>query len=273
MSMIGVKYIAMVLFGGVALMAQAQTEGGGGFKPNGGGLQPVGVPFSYSIDMKPQLQTDSLRWRQDLLKPDIPIPQHPTIQSFTQLTRQGATGFHLWRGASLGFYGTTSLLPGLMTTEAGGMVLRQDMGRWHFTATGNINKYWMPWQRSLATQYGFGGTVGYDLSEHVTLHAFGYYYANQMLVGPAMSPFINTTTFGGFADIRVSKNFGTNLGVRRYLNPMTGQWETAPIVSPYIKFNNGAKFELPLGDLLKEIILRRQDHQREFRPHPLTHPQ
>ena len=29
MSMIGVKYIAMVLFGGVALMAQAQTEGGG----------------------------------------------------------------------------------------------------------------------------------------------------------------------------------------------------------------------------------------------------
>lgn len=52
-----------------------------------------------------------------------------------------------------------------------------------------------------------------------------------------------------------------------------GRWETAPIVSPYIKFNNGAKFEFPLGDLLKEIILRRQDHQREFRPHPLTHPQ
>ncbi len=107
----GIKFIAMVLFGGVALMAQAQTAGGGGFKPNGGGLQPVGVPFSYSIDMKPQLQTDSLRWRQDLLKPDIPIPQHPTVQSFTQLTRQGATGFHLWRGASLGFYGTTSLMP------------------------------------------------------------------------------------------------------------------------------------------------------------------
>lgn len=244
----------------------AQTEGVGSQRLKG--LEGFG-----QLDVRQQLCMDSLRLQPDLMQPSFTEMKNPTVQTFTQLDKQGVAGFNLWRGASLGFYGTTSLMPGLMTTEAGGMVLQQDMGRWHFTATGTVNKYWMPWQRSLATQYGFSGTVGYDLSEHVTLHAFGYYYVNQMLVGPAMSPFVNTTTFGGFADIRVSKNFGTNLGVRRYLNPMTGQWETAPIVSPYIKFNNGAKFELPLGDLLKEIILRRQDHQREFRPHPLTHPQ
>jgi hypothetical protein len=37
----------------------------------------------------------------------------------------------------------------------------------------DANKYWMPWQRNLSTQYGFGGTVGF-----------------------AMTPYVNTSTFG-----------------------------------------------------------------------------
>lgn len=73
----------------------------------------------------------------------------------------------------------------------------------------------------------------------VSLHAFGYYYANQLQVGPAMTPYMNSTTYGGYADIRFSSAFGTNLGVRRYVDPMTGQWTTTPIINPYIKIGSG----------------------------------
>ena len=134
------------------------------------------------------------------------------------------------------------------------MTLNQDLGRWHFTASGTVNKYWMPWQHTLSTQYGFGGHVSYDAASWLTLHAFGNYYAGDLRLSPAISPYVYTTSFGGYADVQFSKNFGANLGAQQYLNPMTGRWETEPIVSPYVKFNNGAKLEIPLGHLLKEVI-------------------
>lgn len=129
---------------------------------------------------------DSLRFQTDIMRPQLSIPREPQLVSYTHQIKQGATGLNLWKGASLGFYGATSQMPGLMNTETGMMMLHQNAGRWHFTASALANKYWMPWQHTLSTQYGLGGTVGYDLSEAVSLHAFGYYYANQMQVGPGL---------------------------------------------------------------------------------------
>lgn len=40
---------------------------------------------------------------------------------------------------------------------------------------------------------------------------------------------------------------------RRFLNPMTEQWVTDPIVAPYIKFNNGQKLSFEFGNILKEV--------------------
>ena len=85
----------------------------------------------------------------------------------------GAVGFQLWKNAAIGVAGSTYHLPGLMDISTGALTLHQDLGRWHFTASGMADKYWMPWQRSLFTQYGFGGTVGF-----------------------AMTPYVNTSTFG-----------------------------------------------------------------------------
>ena len=224
------------------------------------------------VDISKSLSLDSLHLRTEMMRPNVSMPTVPTVQSYTELTKQGGAGFALWRGASLGFYGATDQKPGLMTTEMGMVTLRQDVGRWHFTASGNVNKYWMPWQHMLSTQYGLGGTVAYQLSDVVTLNAFGYYYANQLTVGPAMSPYVNSSTYGGYADIRFSKTFGTNLGVRRYVNPMNGKWTTEPIVNPYIKIGD-SKLEFPLGGILKTLIKGNENEPRQFRPHPMSHPE
>ena len=224
------------------------------------------------IDITKSLLADSMNFRSEMMSPNLSIPKVPTLQSYTQLTKQGGTGLSLWRGASLGFYGATDMKPGLMTTEMGMMTLHQDIGRWHFTASGNVNKYWMPWQHMLSTQYGVGGTVAYQLSENVTLNAFGYYYANQLMVGPAMTPYVNSSTYGGYADIRFNRTFGANMGVRRYVNPMTGKWTTEPIVNPYIKIGGG-KLEFPLGAIMKTLMGGHEENPRQFRPHPMSQPE
>ena len=201
------------------------------------------------------------------------VKRTDTVANYVRHKEQGATGFNLWKGASLGFYGMTNQLPGLMNTETGMMTLYQHAGRWHFTASAVANKYWMPWQHTLSTQYCFGGTLGYDLNESISLHAFGYYYANQLQVGPAMSPFVNSTTYGGYADIRFNNTFGTKMGVRRYVSPWTGKWITEPIINPYIKIGD-SKIELPVGGILKALVWGDRDDPMRFqpRPHPIAQP-
>ena len=108
---------------------------------------------------------------------------------------------------------------------------KENFGRLHLTASATANKYWMPMQSQLITQYGFGGTIGYDVSRTVSLHAFGYYYASNPIVAPAFSPYVNTTTYGGYADIRFNDRFGSYVGVRRYVNPISSRWTTEPLTS------------------------------------------
>lgn len=239
----------------VALHVSAQTEVGSE------GLSGKDIDVQ-KMDVGKQLLADSMRYRTEMMKPQFSAPTNPALQSFTNLTKQGGAGLRLWNGAYIGFAGMTDQKPGLMTTEMGSATLYQNLGRWQFTASAMANKYWMPWQRTLSTQYGVGGTVAYALSDAVSLHAFGYYYANQMQVGPAMTPYMNSTTFGGYANIRFSQTFGANLGARRYVDPMTGQWETVPIINPYINIGGG-RLEFPLGDLLKHLVWDRNDKSRQ----------
>ena len=249
------KQIMFLLAVMVSLQVSAQTEVGSQ-KLSG---MDIDAP---KIDLGKQQLSDSIRFHSETMKPEFLAPRDPVVQSYTQLTKQGSAGFHLWDGAYLGFSGMTDQKVGLMTTEMGAVSLYQRLGRWQFTTSATANKYYMPWQRTLSTQYGIGGTVAYMLSNTVSLHAFGYYYGNQMQVGPAMSPYMNTSTYGGYADIRFSRLFGANLGARRYVDPVTGQWTTSPIINPYINIGGG-KLELPIGDLLKNLVWDRNDRSRQ----------
>ena len=250
-----------------------------------------------------RLQKDSVRFEGDALPKDSLLQQydstllwknqiHPTAvkDAATKLdvdpslydgrrgswevnTIQGVKLFTPWRGSAVIVSGGADSMPGLLDHESGALTLYQDLGRWSFSASALADKYRMVGMGFLQTRYGVGGTVGYRLNDAISLHAFGYYYPNSSLISPAVNPYLGTTNFGGFADIQLHKNFGVDAGVRRYLNPMTGQWVTDPIVSPYIKFNNGQKFGFDFGHMLKNLIWGKQDQMMPRGPVRMPPPQ
>ena len=188
-------------------------------------------------------------------------------------TIQGGKLFTPWRGSAVVVSGGADTMPGLLDRESGALTLYQNLGRWDFSASALADKYRFVGMGFLQTRYGVGGTVGYTVNNVLSLHAFGYYYGNSSMISPTVNPFLATTTFGGYADLRLHKNFGVDAGARRYLNPMTGRWVTDPIVRPYIKLNNGQKFGFDFGNLLKGLIWGNQDQMMPRGPVRMPPPQ
>lgn len=188
-------------------------------------------------------------------------------------TIQGGKLFAPWRGSAIIVTGGANSMPGLLDRESGALTLYQNVGRWSFSASAMADKYRFVGMGFQQTRYGVGGTVNYMVSNALSLHAFGYYYRNSSMISPSVNPFMSTTTYGGYADIKFHKNFGMEAGVRRYLNPMTGQWMTDPIVSPYIKFNNGQKLGFDIGPILRDIIWGARDRMMPQGPVRMGPPQ
>ena len=157
MNRIGVIAIILTLLPAKML---AQTEGNNGVLPGGSSATSSYAPNDI-------MQSDTLKLHLDpqFTTPlQMKEPIYGQHNDFIESSKMGAVGFQLWKNAAIGVAGSTYHLPGLMDISSGALTLHQNLGRWHFTASGMADKYWMPWQRSLSTQYGFGGTVGFDLS-------------------------------------------------------------------------------------------------------------
>ena len=172
--------------------------------------------------------------------------------------------FHLWRGANLSFMGNINQNVGLMDAASGSMAYNQNLGNFHISVSANANKYWMPMQKQLVTQYGIGGTLSYQLNNDISFHAYGYYYNSNPIVGPAYCPYVNTSSYGGYANIRFSDRFSTDVGVNRYVNPMTGRWTTSPIVTPHLRVGR-VDIGLPVGEFLKAAFGGDKDDPMRYR--------
>lgn len=219
------------------------------------------------------LADSSLYFRESFMKPMMPLKLSDDAIKLTDNralydsrrgdwqinTLNSMRLFNPWRGAFVGVSGWADSMPGLLDRESGALTLYQNLGRWSFSASALADKYRYVGMGYLETRYGVGGTVSYLLSNAVSLHAFGYYYGKPITAGPAVAPYLSTTTYGGYADIKFSKYWGTDLGVQRYLNPMTGKWVTDPIVRPYYKINGKQKIGIDIGHLLRGFIWGNQD--------------
>ena len=264
------KTIIIMLLALVSMATWGQTDTKGSILS---GKEADVQPFDFS---KPMM-VDSLNFQKEVSSPQLLQEVQQKALTYDQIMTfpmPANKPFKLWNGASVTVYGGNNQMLGLMDAATGAVSLHQDFGRLHLTGSAIANKYWMPMQSQLYTQYGFGGSLGYDLTDAVSLHAFGYYYANNPLVGPAFSPYISTNSFGGYANIRFSEHFGTDVGVCRYVNPMSGRWTTSPIVTPYFRVGKRNKVEigLPLGELLKVAVWGDRDNPMRFRPQPQPQP-
>ena len=270
--------MAMLLLMATGVAAQTDVSEGKALMEDSVGLSGDLLPADSLLQ-----QYDSTLWQRrfqplttsrDLNKFDTPSSLYDTRRGSWEVnTMQGGKLFFPWRGSAIIVSGGADSMPGLLDRESGALTLYQNVGRWSFSASALADKYRMVGMGFLETRYGVGGTVDYRLSNAVTLHAFGYYYPNSSLISPSVNPYIGTTNFGGFADIRFHKNFGLDTGVRRYLNPMTGQWVTEPIVSPYVKLNNGQKFGFDFGHILKGLIWGNDDQMMPRGPVRMVPPQ
>ena len=264
------KYMFLLLSFFSASLAFAQVEG------EGKDMQNV---EQKELQQAESLRTDSMAMTvleaEGLDKQSIMLKQNDLSTGNLQmkmLSDAALPSFNLtpsiglWKGAYIDAGGYFNTMPGMMDVESGRLTFHQFIGdRFMFEVSGLANKYWMPGQFSLQKQFGVGGSIGYQLSPYISLHAFGTYYGNTPMVGPAMYPYMNMSEFGGFANIRISSRFRTEVGVRRYFSPLTGRWETDPIIRPYVKVGR-SKTEIggiDFGYLLKALIIGSREKQMQ----------
>ena len=274
------KTILIAILSVVASVATAQTGTEGDKKIQKDSLHQDGNIFKSDSLLTERDSSLLLRPIQPMneTKAGIKLDVDPSLYdnqrgSWEVNTIHGGKLFTPWRGSAVVVTGGADSMPGLLDRESGALTLYQNLGRWEFSASALADKYRFVGMGFLQTRYGVGGTVGYTVNNALSLHAFGYYYGNSSLISPAVNPYLSTTTYGGYADFKIHKNFGVDAGVKRYLNPMTGKWETDPIVSPYIKFNNGQKFGFDFGHMLKDIIWGKENKMMPRGPVRMPPPQ
>ena len=123
--------------------------------------------------------------------------------------------------------------------------------RFQLTAGLTGNKY--HFDRNAWNDYGAFGNASFRLNDHLSLNAFGQYYANQQFHSVAAMPFLGSSSYGGTLGWRASDNFSLDVGARRIYDPYTGRWRTLPVVQP--SFNLfGAPISFDAGPLIYQIL-------------------
>ena len=103
-----------------------------------------------------------------------------------------------------------------------------------------------------ANQFEVGSNLSYQITNTLVFHAFGNYTFGRP--HPTLGSLYNTGSFGGYFAIDMGKRFGLGLGGQTCYNPLSRNWEAAPIVMPYFKVNEKVAIQLDIGGILQEVI-------------------
>ena len=129
MKRIGVIAIILMLLPAKML---AQTEGNNSVLPGGNSATNPYAPNDILLSDTLKLQLEP----QFTTPLQMKEPSYGQHNDFIESSKMGAVGFQLWKNATIGVAGSTYHLPGLMDISSGALTLHQDLGRWHFTASG-----------------------------------------------------------------------------------------------------------------------------------------
>lgn len=130
-------------------------------------------------------------------------------------------------------------MPGLLTRQSAGIGLTQTFGRLTVTAGLTADRFGL-W-RGIRTQFGVNGRISYQIDERLSLNVFGAYYNTTPYISPATLPYFSTSHFGATLDMQFSDRFGLEAGAQSNYDPYARRWMAVPVVSPYVRLNNGHK--------------------------------
>lgn len=185
--------------------------------------------------------------RFDPLFPDRYPDAMPMIRNF-----EGQQTLGSWRGLYLNAEGRFAEHPFLLTSSEAAVGVAGYAGRLYYNANVSMTNY-VAMASGSAMQFGFSGIARYQLSDVFSITAFGQYYNGVPYFGMAAYPFVNTNRFGGYVTY-MGDNVGVDVGVQRYMDPMTGRWETIPIVTPKVRIGDNVTIGLPVGAAIKMTV-------------------
>ncbi len=240
-----------------------------------GGMSALGQEVTETAALPPQnsvFTIPEIRWyspnpfSSDYLLSDVSKELRPTDIAMLMRRQQQApawngisinyrpeTSVAVWNGGAAGAYGGIDHYPGLMAIETGGIFLRQNFGKVTFETQAFAEKY--GYFNGLTTTYGIGGNFEWRIDEKLSLHAFGTYRRNNvMLPSPALQGFAGTSYYGGFMRWDTSSHWGIDVGAQNVYNTSLRSWEVKPIVRPYYKFSNGKTIGVNVGSILYGIL-------------------
>lgn len=157
-----------------------------------------------------------------------------------------------WETGGVSAYGSVKSFPGMMALESGGLQLSQSVGRVSFAVTGFAEK--AGWFRGLTTDYGFGAAAAWQISDRVSLHAFGsFYMRNYAAPMPAMSGLTGSSSYGGFLRYDSESWWGVDVGAQNVYSPSLRRWELMPVVRPYVKVG-GHSVGVDVGSIIYSLL-------------------
>ena len=247
-------------------------------------LSPATIPITTpNVQEKPLSMADSIAaahhfWNaNDSLNLRLmqPMPTQATSLSAmpaTNYNRGGQLGE--WKG--LNFYGQSyrETFPAMLVRQGALVGVSRTWDKLSFTGYASADRYRT---FNTATQFGIGGALTYRFSPYVSATAFGSYYSVQPYLSMAAFPYINSSAYGAYFTLDNGR-WGIDLGVQRRYDPYRGEWIVSPIVTPKYHFSKKFTLELPVGELVRDVLERavfgRRSNSptimppRNFRPFP-----
>jgi hypothetical protein len=158
-----------------------------------------------------------------------------------------STGGVMWShpsGAIIGS-GSQESVPGIGRFNKASVGYMQMFGdRFALNLNANAMKYNL--FPNIGQEFSTSGRFSFQETDRLGFNVFG--------TKSLGNNFFSGDSYGGSVSLMMSDRFRMEVGVQRYYNQMTRQWETVPVAIPTIRLNNGAEIGLDVGSIIYEIF-------------------
>lgn len=249
-----------------------------------------------STSTPPTLQPSTPTWSTPSMTPGYSQPEIPSLDltprdladSIAAFNSENASGYAQPGATRYNFemdpYSRNYSRSGMMAIGSGFLMGSSSYSA--MPALGNIGTATLQWVQPLGerlivgagasgTKYHFDNrawndysvfaNARYTLSDHFAIKAWGSYSFAPLYHSMAAMPYVGTSNYGASLDMKLNGTLGLELGAQRYYDPLSGRWNTVPVIAPTINIL-GAPISIDLGGLVKNWLDKSNRKNNFFEP-------